>query len=134
MRKLSKKGFTLAELLFAAAILAFALSGILALYTSCIILNDSNRNLTSALNHAQYIVEGIRNTTFANILKDVNTDGDWNWNAAALAANGQVALSNEAITTTATGTNPTVITVTVNWKDRGLRQRSTTLQTSIANY
>jgi len=134
MRKLSNRGLTLTELLLAAAILVFALSGILVLYTSCIILNDSNRNLTTALNHAQYIVEGIKNVPFDNIITDVNSDGNWNWNISSINNNGLAALSNETITTTATGTNPIVITVTVNWSDRGLRARSTTLQTSIANY
>ena len=41
---LSLTGFTLAEVILAAAILVFALTGLLALFISCMLLNESSRN------------------------------------------------------------------------------------------
>lgn len=133
MIRQSNKGLTLTELLLAAAILVFVLSGILALFMNCIILNESNRNLTHATSHAQYVMEGIKHTSFADIAGDI-ASGLWNWNAAAVAANGLTALDSENIVTTASGANPLQVTVTVTWNDRGVRQRNLQLQTLITNY
>lgn len=146
---LNSKGFSLAELLLAAAILAFVSSILLqaAIYT--LVLNTTSRNSTSAITHAQYVMEDIRSkninsTGFSNIISDINSGnwsmnpGNWNWNGATPPA----LLTNEKITTCcATGpTNPACTTcnagatlldviVTVGWDDKTNRHRSTSLQT-----
>jgi type II secretory pathway pseudopilin PulG len=129
-RFLSLTGFTLSELLLAAVILAFALSGLLTLFVNCMFLNESNRNLTIATGHAQYVMEEIKNTNFA-ALKTKIDNGDWDWDGQDIGSKGLTALSNESIDTNATGTDPLDVTVTVNWKDRGTRDRNTVLETLI---
>jgi prepilin-type N-terminal cleavage/methylation domain-containing protein len=65
--RLSNRGFTLAELLLAAAILALVLTGLLSVFVSCIIFNETNRNLTIAYAAAQAKAEEVKNTTFDNL-------------------------------------------------------------------
>ena len=54
------KAITLTELLLAAAILAFVICGIIALFANCTLLNEGSHNLTIAVSHAQQILEEIR--------------------------------------------------------------------------
>ncbi|MBN2830874.1 MAG: type II secretion system protein [Candidatus Omnitrophica bacterium] len=67
--QLKKKGFTLPELLLAVAILAFAISGMLYLFVNCSFLNNSNRNLSIATSHGQFVMEGIKNAGFLHCKK-----------------------------------------------------------------
>ncbi len=132
--RLSKRGFTLAELLLAAAILAFALTGLLALFINCSILNESNRNLTIAISHAQYVMENIKNQSFTNLETNINDGNCWDWNTAAINVAGLTALSSEAINTQSSGTNPLTVAVTVTWQDRNQIVRNTELWTLFTNY
>ncbi len=130
------RGFTLSELLLAAAILAFVLAGLLALFLNCIVLNDANRNLTVATTHAQYIMEQIKGTDFAQLETNIN-NGNWDLNTSQIqsAPYNLTALSNESINTNVTQSgNPLGISVVVQWNDRGGRPRSVGLNTLIANY
>jgi len=120
----ARRAFTLTELLLAAAILAFALTGLLMIFINCIFLNDANRNLTIAFTHAQFAMEEIKNTDFASIASQT-------WNNATIISKGLVPLNSESIIITVTGTEPLDVLVTVNWKDRGVRDRSTVLRTLI---
>jgi len=61
------RGFTLAELLLAAAILAFALAGLLALFVNCLVLNETNRNFTLAYSNIQAKMEEIKNMSFDSL-------------------------------------------------------------------
>ena len=132
--------FTLPELLLAAAILAFTLSGLLLVFVNCILLNSANRNSTIAIDHAQFVLEEIRDTDFSNISSGIN-NGNWTWDAAAISAkcittlnDACFALVNESITTVLLDQNdPLDIQVTVNWNDRGNKGRSTVLRTQITN-
>jgi hypothetical protein len=65
---ISKKGFSLAEMLLAAAIAAFALSGILATYATCFYLIMTSKNVSIATGAAQGLIEEIRNTPFPQII------------------------------------------------------------------
>jgi type II secretory pathway pseudopilin PulG len=139
----SLAAFTLSELLLAAAILVFVLAGLLALFLNCLILNEANRNLTVATSHAQYIMEEIKdaaNTDFTQLESRIN-NGDWDLNASQIQAApyNLTALSNESINTNVTrkdenNPNLLIISVIVQWNDRGQRPRSAQLDTLIANY
>ncbi len=126
-----KKSFTLSELLLAVAIMAMALGTILLALVQCFLLNEANRNLTVAVTHAQYVMEDIKNTNFDDIKTKIN-NGDWDWNSSEIASQGLIPLNNENIDTAVTGTTLLDIKVTVTWKDRGLRNRSISLETYIA--
>jgi len=131
MSKLYPKGLTLTELLLAAAILAFVLCGLLVLFTHCVLLNESNRNLTQATSHAQYVLEDIRNTNFYEIGTKID-NGDWDWVEADIVAVGLVALKNEVIDTNhGVAIDPLEVTVIVTWNDQSQRQRQTQLITLI---
>ncbi len=125
MRKLTIKGFTLAELILALAIFAFALAGLLSVFINCIFLNSSNSNLTIATGHAQYALEAVKNTNFASIQNE-------SWNTTVISSKGITPLNSEAINISVTGTSLLDVTATVSWKDRGTRNRSFALQTLIA--
>lgn len=125
------QGFTLAELLIATLILAFALAQILILFMNCMASNEASRNLSAAVTHAEYILEDVRNTTFSSIATSI-TNGTFNYaDSAAVTAAGLQALKNETITTISSGTNPLNVTVTVSWLDHGGRIRTKSLQTLI---
>ena len=130
------RGFTLSELLLAAAILVFVLAGLLALFINCLLLNEANRNLTVATAHAQYIMEQIKDTDFSQVETKINL-GDWDLDASEIesAPYNLTALSNENIDTIVSQSgNPLGISVTVQWDDRPGRSRSAQLDTLIANY
>jgi prepilin-type N-terminal cleavage/methylation domain-containing protein len=74
---LSEKGMTLPEILLAAAILAFALVGVLLLFVNCSLLNEASRNLTRAASHAQFVMEDIKNANFATLKSNIEA-GNWN--------------------------------------------------------
>lgn len=136
MKNKSVAGVTLSELMIATLILAFVLIGILSLFINCMLLNESNRNLTIAASHAQYILEEIRSTNFDQIETKIN-NSDWDLNETEIktAPYNLTALDSEAIDTNVIQTgDPLGISVTVNWSDRGQRQRSTELQTFITDY
>ena len=78
----SLNGFTLAELLLAAAILAFALTAILMLFINCIILNEISRSNMLAYSAIQAKMEEIKNTAAAK-----SVDIMW-WSDALDALNG----------------------------------------------
>jgi len=127
---LSNKGFTLAELLLAAAILVFAISGLALLFIKVSLLNDANRNLSIVTSHSQFVMEKIKNANFSGLSTDI-TNGVWNYNAAAITAAGLTALNSETITTVASGTSLLDVTITVGWKDRTSKNRSFVLETLI---
>ena len=130
--KIANKAFTLTELLLAFAILAFALTGILALFTSGMFLNEANQNLSLAASHAQYVLEDIRNTSFSSIKTDINS-GNWNWNAATISGKGMTSMASESIATAVSGTEPLDVTVTVSWQDRNSRSRAEYFETLISD-
>ena len=126
----NNRGFTFPELLLSTAILAYALSGILALFFYCFFTNEMNRNLSTATSHAEYVMESIRNTTFGNISTNINS-GTWDLNTAAVTSAGLSALNSESIDTQVSGANPLDVTVTVSWQDRRQRNRTKVLETLI---
>ena len=125
------RGLTLSELLLAAAILAFVLCGFLVLFLNCSFLNESNRNLTLAVSHAQYIMEDIKNTYFSEIKTRID-GGDWDLATADIIAEGLTVLANESIDTShGSDDNPLEVVVTVQWQNRRQRQSQTEIRTLI---
>lgn len=139
-----KKAVTLVEVLLGMVLLTFALVAVLALFANCIIMNESNRNLTIALSHAQFVMEEMRgevegNTTLLS-LRDKIEDSDF------LLA-GLQKLPNETIVACCYNTtsvawccppsgscpdeDPLRIRVTSSWDDRGGRTRSISLESLI---
>ncbi|UCC95309.1 MAG: prepilin-type N-terminal cleavage/methylation domain-containing protein [Candidatus Omnitrophota bacterium] len=143
--RMKKKGFTLSELLLAVAILAFALTSLLAEFFACFLLNEANRNLTTAVTHAQFVMEDIRDeNVLATIRNNIDT-GLWDWDTdLEFTNNGLERLSGEAIDAccynTGNGTCETncpgldllPIRVRVDWQDRGPRNRNITFETLVA--
>ncbi len=123
--KTSRQGLTLVELLIAAAILIVALSSILIFFVRTTFLNTENRNLTVAIAHGQYALETLKDTPFASIQSQT-------WNNVAISARGLAPLLSESIVLTVTGTSLLDVRATVNWMDRGVRNRSITFETLIA--
>lgn len=131
MRRLNQRGFTLSELMLAAMIIAFCLTGILAFFMNSTLLNQSNRDTISASSHCQYILEDIRNTPFSQVSAKVG-NGDWNLTAAELAASPYnfTVLPNETVVTSVFQSgNPLGVSVNVTYKLQGRMDRAYELRT-----
>lgn len=115
---LQLKGFTLSELMIAAAILLIAVLGLLAAFINCMLLNESNNNLVTAVNDAQYILEQLKGLSYSEI--------------AAYTPPVLNNLSNETISLSRSiGTRIAEVTVGVSWTERQ-RSRNFQLSTRIA--
>ena len=114
------KGFTLLELMVAVLILLTAILGLLSVFINCIFLNETNRNMVTAANDAQYVLEQIKSLPYSSIpdypepslynLKDEHID---------------ISIDNH------TETRITQIDVTISWTERG-RSKNLQLSTRIA--
>ena len=93
--KLSDRGFTLSELLLAAAILVFALTGLLLFFVNSIILNETNRNFTLAYSAIEAKMEEIKNTNFDNLDALNGTDFDLDGFSTS-NGQGRIEVSDEA--------------------------------------
>ncbi len=107
-----KAAFTLMELMIAAAVLATACAGLLALYTVCFNLAEGSRSLTTAMHDAAKLTEGIRASNFSNI-------ATINWTAWMSSEGGFDSLPDEVISVSFTGSNPIQVDITVSWSDKG---------------
>lgn len=118
----SKKSFTLLELMITSAILLIAIAGLLSVYVNALLLDETNRETVIAANDAQYVLEQVKGTAFADI-EDYHSP----------ALNN---LQNENIpdpTVNSIGSNGRVkeVRVTVNWTGKRGRARSFSLTTRI---
>ena len=108
-----------------AAILAYVFSALILLFINAGILNETNRNTTVAVTHAQYALEEIKNTAFGSIANST-------WSSTTIRdSKGLVPLHNESINIVVSGTGPKDVRVTVNWRDRRLRIRNASFETLI---
>ena len=62
-----KSGFTLLELMIAAAILVIAIAGLLATFTGFLSLNENSKNISLAIEACQDKTEEIRNFNFSSL-------------------------------------------------------------------
>jgi len=120
---ITKKGFTLAEIMVTAVILVIALGSLLFTFSQCLLLNEGNSNLVIALNDAQVVLEQIRGEPFANIDNFCAT-----YNPATFAN-----LGGEVVTCTvvAMGVNFRDVDVRIDWQERQ-RPRDATLSTTFS--
>src|SRR3989338_8491343 len=126
---LNSKGFTLGEVILAAAILVFALSGLLSLFISCALLNEANRNRSVAMAHAQYIMEEIKHTDFGSIQNKIES-GDWDWDESEIENAGLVKIKGESVDVGVSGSDPLEVTATVAWNDRLGANKNITLESA----
>lgn len=126
----ASSGFSMLELVVAAGVLGFTLVALLAFFLNAIYLNELSRDRTTAISHAQYVTEDIRNTDFSTVPAQI-TAGTWNWNTATVSAKGLVALKDESITTSYSGSGIITVTVTVSWNEAAGRAQSMTLTTEM---
>jgi len=61
------KGFTLLELMIAAAILLIALSGLLSTFVYSLLINETSNNLVIAANDAQYVLEQMKSFSYNDL-------------------------------------------------------------------
>jgi prepilin-type N-terminal cleavage/methylation domain-containing protein len=120
-KKRTIRGFTLAELLVAAAILALAVTGLLQLLIVCLLSNTANNNLAVAVNDAQYMLETVKGLPYSSV------------SACTFPAFSFTNLADEQVSSpTCTNENKmTKVTVGVTWKERNA-PKSFQLSTRIA--
>lgn len=131
MRK-GRAGFTLVELMIAAAILAVALVGLLGVFIGSFGLIELGRNLTIAVDHARCVMEEIRDCNIPSFV----TLQDWAaWAQADVPGGGGCnILHNESVEVTypsGTEASPLEIMVRVSWTENS-RPRSVQLVTLLA--
>lgn len=107
-------GFTLLELMLAAAILIVAISGLLATYVLCFNLTETAKNTTLATTAIQFKLEEIRDHTFGDITADYDNTTFTVSGFAAGQAMGAIYV--ESITT-----DILRVTVSVCWRQGGNR-------------
>lgn len=123
MRIKFRMGFTLIELMIAVVVLVVAVLGLLGAYFSYFNLNESARDLTTAINHAQCVMEEIRDR---NIPAFVAAE-DWtSWAQTDLVDGGGScnSLDGESISVwypQGQDAVPLEIVVTVCWRAKGGR-------------
>ena len=107
--------------MLAAAILLIAISGLLAAFISCILLNEANSELITAAHDAEYVLEQTKAMAYVAIANSSYTD----W---GVLRNEQ----RQIDVVSGAGDYIKTITVTIRWNGRNGRQREFQLVTQIA--
>ena len=111
---MKNKGFTLLELMIAAGVLIVALSGLLAIFTNLLSLNENSRKLTIAMAACQDKLEEIRNSNFSTLYATYNNASFDPAGFTVGQAKGNVSINNS---------NPNLLQVfvSVSWRTRSNR-------------
>ena len=125
MKSSQNKGFTLAEVMFATAILLIALVALLGAYYHFYILSETLKGTTIAIGDARKVLEEIRATSYNSLSAITGT----NWTIWA-GNNGCVQLADEVVTVTFSGTDPLNTVIDVTWLQKS-RQRNITITTLV---
>lgn len=103
-------------------------------------MNQSNRNLTTAVAHGQLVMERIRDTSFSSVAGRIN-NATWNYNTGDIQANlNSAPLVNETVVAAMPNGigDPLDVTVTVSWDNQTtsplMRRRSIVLRTQLTEY
>lgn len=134
------KGFSLVEVMVGLMILAIAIVSILTVMLKSMILNEGNRNLSRAVNHAQFVLEEMRDFAKNNNLNNLNATvagNIWDTPNFDMGLAGWNVLDNEGVNSQAGWEDAAQdllnVTVTISWDDSNRPNRSTNLITFIAN-
>jgi Tfp pilus assembly protein PilV len=108
--KLTRRGFSLTELMFGVFILVVVIIATLSSAINSMFLNESSRNIVIAANDVQYALEQIKTQSFSNIQNYIQ-----NYSATKFTN-----LPGENITfpSPSYGTDLDTITVTITWNER----------------
>ena len=127
MKKRSR-GFTFVEVLVTVAILGGAVGALLTFFVQTLELNNTDRDISQAISHAQYVLEDIRSSSGVIVTQIDN--GIWNYDTdTEFTDRGLVRLQNETIQVQYAGTSSLTITVTLNWQMNNGRGQSLMFQT-----
>lgn len=127
--KSAHRGFTLLELMVAVAILLLVITGLLATFVSCMLMNQANNNLVIATNDAQYVLEQIKGKAYSEIkgyMRDFNPDVVPNSFPLSYGRDIKIVSDPADIETTKLAS----ITVNVTWNERQ-KEKSFSLTTKI---
>lgn len=113
-KQLSRKGFTLVEVMMALAILTFCLTGMLLTYIGLLALSETSRNLSLAVNVAQTKLEELRDQPFDSLVNFNNTTFDVSGFAAG-SAKGRIEVTNAGYA------DLNQVRIVVSWRQRGGR-------------
>ena len=117
-----KRGFTLLELMLAAAIMIVAMAGLLGAYVLCFNISETAKNLTLATAAVQEEIETIRNRAFSNIANLPTNDLSPGFQGAIFDAAGFPAGSAVgSVKIDDSDSDLLKITVSVSWRQRGGR-------------
>jgi prepilin-type N-terminal cleavage/methylation domain-containing protein len=120
MNRANSPGFTFIELILAMAILLTVITGLFLTYAYCILLNQSNSNLITATNDAQYVLEQMKSLPYSQLAGYCSSPPTFN------------NLKNETVTPNCTiGQHVADVTVTILW-DESHGQKNFSLSTCIA--
>jgi len=124
-----KCGFSLVELMISAGILVVAIIPILLLFYNYLVVMESSRNTTVAVDDASFILESIRSTdpfTTANVTSAYPSGSD----VADKIGPRKLADETVRVSYQDPSADPLVMTVRVDWKDQvKVRNRSFSITT-----
>jgi Tfp pilus assembly protein PilV len=118
MKKLRKCGFTIVEVMVTTFVLVVAICGLLGLFLSSIVLNETSRNASLATQAAQARLEELKNVIFSDLSTYNNTAFAVSGFGAGLAK-GRVEVSDTIYNTS--DYNLKKVHISVSWKQNANR-------------
>jgi len=118
MKKSKKSGFTMLEVVVTTFVLVVAICGLLGLFFSSIILNETARNTSIAIQAAQAKLEELKNVSFSDLPTYNNTTFDVSGFGSGLAK-GRVEVSDTAYNSS--DYNLKKVHISVSWKQNSNR-------------
>lgn len=108
--KLTRRGFSLIELMFGVSILLVTIIAALSSSINSMFLSESSRNLVTASNDAQYVLEQIKTQSFSNISNYISSFSPTEFNNLS---GERVTFPNPVYTS-----NLDTIAVNIAWSER----------------
>ena len=117
--KVSKKGFTLIEVMVAIGIFAIAVFGTLALIGQSISFGKHTHNQTIAANEAKRVLENVRRVADASGLATVASNNFNETLNSSLLQSGTVTVTDLSGNSLVSNADPLPVRVTVSWTQKG---------------
>jgi len=108
--KFRRRGFSLIELMFGVFVLLVTIIAALSSSINSMFLNEASRNLVTASNDAQFVLEQIKTQSFSNIPTYISSFSSTKFNNLAQE---QVLFPNPVYTS-----NLDTITINITWNER----------------